>query len=201
MAGPTRRQLDDLAPAEQRRIVAWSLDLYRAIVHARVLAQWQQLCAAHSDALDSLFANYDDMLLRGACLIADLRACETPQQQQEQQDAATVVHAYIEHCVQLVRQKLAQRHLALHCDRHATAHTDSTTNSHTRTASAAAVPLHYADDTTVLETLNQVFFDVEGFRGNQLNYYSETNSFLDCVIASRNGLPITLCLVRVISFL
>jgi regulator of sirC expression with transglutaminase-like and TPR domain len=43
--------------------------------------------------------------------------------------------------------------------------------------------------------LHDVLFQQEGFEGNRLDYYDPANSYLPRVLASRRGIPITLCLV------
>ena len=43
-----------------------------------------------------------------------------------------------------------------------------------------------------LRALHHFFFDELGFAGNVNDYYDPTNSFLDCVLFSRRGIPITL---------
>jgi len=47
----------------------------------------------------------------------------------------------------------------------------------------------------LLAHLHQFLFDEQGFRGNAEGYYSSENSYLSRVLASRNGIPITLCLI------
>jgi regulator of sirC expression with transglutaminase-like and TPR domain len=47
----------------------------------------------------------------------------------------------------------------------------------------------------ILAHLHQVLFDEEGFRGNTEDYYNPSNSYLPAVLATKRGLPITLCLV------
>ncbi len=43
-----------------------------------------------------------------------------------------------------------------------------------------------------IETINRQLFRVEGFHGNQRNYYDPRNSFLNDVIQRKTGIPITL---------
>lgn len=50
-------------------------------------------------------------------------------------------------------------------------------------------------DQAVLAHLHDVLFDVLGFRGNTTDYYAPTNSYLPHVVATREGIPITLALV------
>jgi len=45
--------------------------------------------------------------------------------------------------------------------------------------------------------LNHALFELEGFHGNQARYEDPDNSFLDIVLATRRGLPITLSIVYV----
>jgi len=45
--------------------------------------------------------------------------------------------------------------------------------------------------------LNHSLFELEGFRGNQARYEDPNNSYLDLVISTRRGLPITLSVVYV----
>ncbi len=47
----------------------------------------------------------------------------------------------------------------------------------------------------IVEALNHVLFEEEGFRGNTENYYSIENSFLNIVLQRHTGIPITLSLV------
>jgi regulator of sirC expression with transglutaminase-like and TPR domain len=46
-----------------------------------------------------------------------------------------------------------------------------------------------------VEAFNQFMFEEEGFHGNQREYYDPRNSFLNHVMDSRKGLPITLSIV------
>jgi regulator of sirC expression with transglutaminase-like and TPR domain len=46
-----------------------------------------------------------------------------------------------------------------------------------------------------LRALRHVLADIEGFRGNEKDYYLPENSFLDHVLAHKVGLPITLSIV------
>ena len=48
-----------------------------------------------------------------------------------------------------------------------------------------------------IDALNHAVFELERFRGNQEHYDDPRNSFLDEVLARRQGLPITLCVVYV----
>ena len=47
----------------------------------------------------------------------------------------------------------------------------------------------------VLQTINQYLYTELGFHGNEADYYSPSNSFLNDVIDRRTGIPITLSLV------
>jgi regulator of sirC expression with transglutaminase-like and TPR domain len=47
----------------------------------------------------------------------------------------------------------------------------------------------------ILEHLNRILFDEEGFRGDQANYYDPQNSFINRVLERRLGIPITLSIV------
>lgn len=47
----------------------------------------------------------------------------------------------------------------------------------------------------LLACLNYVLFQVERFKGNQEEYYDPRNSFLNCVIERKLGIPITLSVV------
>jgi regulator of sirC expression with transglutaminase-like and TPR domain len=47
----------------------------------------------------------------------------------------------------------------------------------------------------VIEKMNQNLFAVEGFRGNQEDYYDPRNSFLNEVLDRRTGIPITLSVI------
>lgn len=51
------------------------------------------------------------------------------------------------------------------------------------------------DRTVVLQTITQILFTDAGynFQGDADTYYDEQNSFIDCVIQRRKGIPITLC--------
>src|SRR5262245_43501774 len=46
-----------------------------------------------------------------------------------------------------------------------------------------------------IDKINNVLFDVMGFRGNTENYYDPRNSFLNDVLERRIGIPITLSAV------
>jgi regulator of sirC expression with transglutaminase-like and TPR domain len=48
-----------------------------------------------------------------------------------------------------------------------------------------------------VEALNRFLFAERGFRGNRAHYDEPENSFLDCVVARRTGIPITLAIVYV----
>ena len=47
----------------------------------------------------------------------------------------------------------------------------------------------------LLAHLHQVLFEEEGFAGNQQQYYTAENSYLPEVLATRQGIPISLTLV------
>ena len=47
----------------------------------------------------------------------------------------------------------------------------------------------------ILDALNYVMFQEEGFRGNTSNYYNPNNSYIDKVLETRQGIPITLCIL------
>lgn len=58
--------------------------------------------------------------------------------------------------------------------------------------------LELNDDLTALEkvkVLNHIFFDVHGFAGNTLNYHAPQNSFLNNVIESKKGNPLSLSIL------
>lgn len=46
-----------------------------------------------------------------------------------------------------------------------------------------------------LEVVNKMLFDDLGFAGNDGDFYAPSNSFIDVVLKSRRGIPITLCIV------
>lgn len=46
-----------------------------------------------------------------------------------------------------------------------------------------------------IHTINELMFNVEGFRGNRDNYYDPKNCLLNHVIDERRGIPITLAIV------
>src|SRR6266849_1845917 len=48
---------------------------------------------------------------------------------------------------------------------------------------------------TVIGAMNLVLFEQDHFKGNQADYYSPSNSFLNKVLEKRKGIPITLSLV------
>jgi len=54
---------------------------------------------------------------------------------------------------------------------------------------------HHRDRTRVLRVMNQVLVDEEGFSGNMEDYYDPANSFLNCVLERRTGIPITLSVI------
>ena len=72
---------------------------------------------------------------------------------------------------------------------------------HTLDALAARVQLeverHLEEGPSLarLRALRHVLADIEGFRGNEQDYYSPENSFLDYVLEHKVGLPITLSVV------
>ncbi len=48
---------------------------------------------------------------------------------------------------------------------------------------------------TVIDAINKVLFEEEGFRGNESDYYNPDNSFLNKVLENRVGIPISLSLL------
>ena len=46
-----------------------------------------------------------------------------------------------------------------------------------------------------IQVLNRILFEEEGFSGNSQNYRDPLNSFLDAVLETRKGIPITLAIV------
>jgi regulator of sirC expression with transglutaminase-like and TPR domain len=60
------------------------------------------------------------------------------------------------------------------------------------------LPLHIPQDFspfTVIQTVNTVLFEQEGFHGNREDYYNTGNSFLNKVLETHVGIPITLSLL------
>jgi regulator of sirC expression with transglutaminase-like and TPR domain len=53
----------------------------------------------------------------------------------------------------------------------------------------------HRDKTRIVRALNHVLFDEEGFSGNVDDYYDPDNSFLNCVLERRTGIPITLSVI------
>ena len=47
----------------------------------------------------------------------------------------------------------------------------------------------------LLDSLNYIMFEEERFRGNTSNYYNPNNSYIDKVLETRQGIPITLCIL------
>lgn len=47
----------------------------------------------------------------------------------------------------------------------------------------------------ILNCLNQVLYDEMGFQGNKEDYYAHDNSYIDKVLQTRRGIPITLCII------
>src|SRR5690606_225651 len=47
----------------------------------------------------------------------------------------------------------------------------------------------------MLQQINRVLYEEEGFRGNRMEYYDPRNSFLNDVVDRRMGIPITLSIV------
>lgn len=65
-------------------------------------------------------------------------------------------------------------------------------------AIAAAVRRHLGEDADprrIVAELNRQLFEVEGFRGNERDYYDPRNSYLNEVLDRKLGIPITLSLV------
>lgn len=54
---------------------------------------------------------------------------------------------------------------------------------------------HHRDRLRVLQVMNQVLIEEEGFSGNLQDYYDPANSFLNCVLERRTGIPITLAVI------
>ncbi len=47
----------------------------------------------------------------------------------------------------------------------------------------------------IIETVNRVLFEKEGFSGNVEEYYDPDNSYLNCVLERRTGIPVSLSVV------
>jgi len=65
---------------------------------------------------------------------------------------------------------------------------------------AARVEVLLGDDRSplnVLEALNEVLFIQEGLRGNTEDYYDPRNSFLNSVLETKNGIPISLSVIYI----
>jgi regulator of sirC expression with transglutaminase-like and TPR domain len=56
-----------------------------------------------------------------------------------------------------------------------------------------------ASDLERAETLRLVLAEEAGLRGNAERYYDPANSFLDCVVATRRGIPISLCTLYILT--
>ncbi|GAC1650108.1 MAG: SirB1 family protein [Ktedonobacteraceae bacterium] len=50
---------------------------------------------------------------------------------------------------------------------------------------------------TVIDAINKVLFEEDGFRGNESDYYNPDNSFLNKVLENRIGIPISLSLLYI----
>ena len=50
---------------------------------------------------------------------------------------------------------------------------------------------------TVIDAMNKVLFEEEGFRGNESDYYNPDNSFLNKVLQNHVGIPISLSLLYI----
>lgn len=50
----------------------------------------------------------------------------------------------------------------------------------------------------ILRYMNQIIFEQEGFSGNIEDYYDPDNSFLNCVLERRTGIPITLSIIYLV---
>ena len=48
---------------------------------------------------------------------------------------------------------------------------------------------------TILDAMNKILFEEDGFRGNERDYYNPDNSFLNKVLEKRVGIPISLSLL------
>ena len=53
----------------------------------------------------------------------------------------------------------------------------------------------YRECEQLFDALNVTFYDQFEFRGNTSNYYKPSNSYIDKVLATKHGIPITLCLL------
>ncbi|MDZ7289464.1 MAG: hypothetical protein ONB44_23590 [candidate division KSB1 bacterium] len=66
-------------------------------------------------------------------------------------------------------------------------------------AKAIAQRLHglhpLRDNRRILRVMNQFLFDEEGFSGNVEDYYDPDNSYINCVLERRTGIPITLSVI------
>lgn len=60
--------------------------------------------------------------------------------------------------------------------------------------SSSALP---GEPLAAIEAMNQVLIEQEGFHGNQDDYYNPNNSFLNKVLESHTGIPITLSLLYI----
>lgn len=58
--------------------------------------------------------------------------------------------------------------------------------------------LEMSQKNTILEKIrlfNKVFYNIHGFRGNTENYHSPLNSFINTVLETRSGNPLSLCIL------
>jgi regulator of sirC expression with transglutaminase-like and TPR domain len=53
----------------------------------------------------------------------------------------------------------------------------------------------FRDKHRILREMNHFLFDDEGFSGNAEDYYDPDNSYLNCVLERRTGIPITLSII------
>ncbi|KAA3597949.1 MAG: hypothetical protein DWQ06_12685 [Calditrichaeota bacterium] len=58
--------------------------------------------------------------------------------------------------------------------------------------------VHFDDHFEVLGAMNRFFFEKMNFRGNQTNYYEPENSFINCVIDGKKGIPISLSVIFIL---
>jgi regulator of sirC expression with transglutaminase-like and TPR domain len=50
-------------------------------------------------------------------------------------------------------------------------------------------------ETSLVDSLNRYFFDLQGYSGNAADYYNPDNSYLNRVLDTRQGIPITLAVI------
>ncbi|XP_033111559.1 F-box only protein 21-like [Anneissia japonica] len=123
-----------------------------------------------------------------------LKFLDAPEDQQSLEDGAIVIAQWNQSGTRVNKKEiyerldqLAERVRLQVCIRYG--------DEHPASQGSVDEPLSVDQSTFVLDVLNTIFYEVENFEGNKDDYYNPNNSFIDKVLETKQGIPISLAVI------